>query len=219
MNDVTLIDSMGSDLSVVNAARVSFKKYVKNFRDRDEELIKYLSENNHFTPFTHCAVTLHFKMPIFTARQWVKSTVGLSISDLPVNEVSRRYVDDDPEFFNPDYWRRRSETLKQGSLDDPADEQWYLWSIYNESVDLAFKVYKEMIERGVAPEQARIVLPQSMYTEFYETGSLYAYARIYNLRGEGTHAQKEIQVYAEQVGKIMNELFPISWKYLTKKED
>lgn len=212
--NVELIDSMGTDLTVVNAARVSFNKHIDTFRPQDEELIKYLAKENHFSPFTHCMVTFRIKMPIFVARQWFKSTVGLTR-----NEVSRRYVDYEPEVFEPDGFRRKSETLKQGSSDELVEEQWYLWSLFNESVDISIKNYNEMIKKGVAPELARIILPQCMFTEFYETGSLYAYARIYNLRRSGTHAQKEIQEYAEEVGNIMRELFPVSWKYLTEKED
>ena len=211
---VELIDYMGSDLTVVNSARVSFSKHVSTFTKKDEELIKYLSENDHFTPFTHCEVTLRIKMPIFVVRQWFKSTVGFTR-----NEVSRRYVDSKPEFFYPDFFRKRSPSLKQGSLPDSVENNEVLFNLYSSIIKESEIVYNRFIEEGVAPELARIVLPQSMYTEFYETASLFAYARLYNLRREGTHAQIEIQEYAEEVGKIMKNLFPISWKYLTEKED
>jgi len=234
-----LIDSMGSDLTVVNAARVSFDKQSEweegsiefvgdhggisiptaKLSDRDTKLINYLARHDHFTPFTHCMVTLRETVPIFVARQRFKHTVGFSY-----NEISRRYVDDEPEFYAPDVWRKRADNKKQGSSDEAIEtmmfhgviESWedeiagFYWSYLED----AQRLYESMIKAGVAPEQARMVLPQSMYTSYYVTGSLYAYARAYNLRST-PDAQAEIQELASHWDKIIRPLFPVSWEALT----
>lgn len=248
------IDHMGDDLRVVNAARVSFNKesewdikadeakfaahvsklrkygrtsgiippehsQAKVLNEKDQKLLKYLASHGHWTPFSHPQVTMREKVPIFVARQRFKHMVGFTY-----NEVSRRYVDDDPEFFIPDEWRGRpTGSVKQGSegtieLDDfSADEDYPTFSL-QEILDDQLRdlklLYKRMIEVGVAPEQARMVLPQSMYTEYYVTGSLYAWANAYKQRIDA-HAQKEIQDLAKQWGEILEPLFPVSWKELT----
>jgi thymidylate synthase (FAD) len=216
-----LIDHMGSDLTVVNAARVSFDKESgwerttvrmegpENFlKQSDEKLIRYLATHHHFTPFTHCQITLRETVPIFVARQRFKHTVGFSY-----NEVSRRYVDDDPEFYTPSVWRGRPVNAKQGSSDEPVEHQDYLWESYNALVNHAATLYDDLIQRGVAPEQARMVLPQSMYTSYYVTGSLAAFARAYALRSD-PHAQLEIQELAKQWDSIIRPLFPVAWSAL-----
>ena len=206
----TLIDRMGSDLTVVNAARVSFNKESKHFDNKDEKLINYLANHNHWTPFSHCTITIREKVPIFVARQRFKHMVGFSY-----NEVSRRYVDDAPEFFTPDAWRSRPrDGIKQGSgpafdLTQQLEFERMLEYHHNECIDY----YTTLLKKGVAPEMARMVLPQSMYTEYYVTGSLYAWARAYNLRIDA-HAQKEIQDLAKMWGKIIEPLYPFSWKAL-----
>lgn len=229
---VDLIDYMGSDLTVVNSARVSFDKasewegYNTNefgnettpiLKKSDEKLINYLAKHNHFTPFTHCTITLREHVPIFVARQRFKHTVGFSY-----NEVSRRYVDSDPEFYIPDVWRGRPEgSVKQGSSDyevirlnpaslNEADTVRYQYQLL---LDQAEWLYKEMIFEGVAPEQARMVLPQSMYTSYYTTGSLAAFARAFKLRNDA-HSQKEIQLLATQWNEVIRPLFPVSWAAL-----
>lgn len=219
---VELIDRMGNDLSVVDAARVSFNKRsqweVKYSEDglsegvklsyKDARLISYLAKHNHFTPFTHPQITLRETVPIFVARQRFKHFVGFTY-----NEVSRRYVDDEPEFYTPEVWRSRPEgSVKQGSGDGVVDGvgPWYTQHI-EDSLDL----YENLLAEGVAPEQARMVLPQSMYTSYYVTGSLAAFARFYKQRIDA-HAQKEIQELAEKVGEIIEPLFPVSWKALTE---
>lgn len=234
--EVTLIDHMGDDLRVVNAARVSFSQesdweptdvirdpsgafsleYGKQLGERDERLIKYLANHNHWTPFAHCMVTLREKVPIFVARQRFKHMVGFTY-----NEVSRRYVDDAPEFFIPDKWRSRPEgSVKQGSGDETLDivpfgvEAISIKEAYKEHLMNAEDLYDFLIKTGVAPEQARMVLPQSMYTEYYVTGSLAAFARAYKLRAD-SHAQKEIQDLAKMWDEVISPLFPISWKALT----
>lgn len=214
------IDHMGDDLRVANAARVSFDKESqwgelywddtpKSLLEKDEKLISYLAIHNHFTPFTHCVVTLRETVPIFVARQRFKHTVGFSY-----NEVSRRYVDDDPEFYYPEGWRKRADNKKQGSSDQLIEED--VWADYNyrELMLQCDDFYTQLIEAGVAPEQARMVLPQSMYTSYYVTGSLAAWARAYKLRSD-SHAQKEIQHLAAMWNNIIQPLFPISWKALT----
>lgn len=204
-----LIDSMGNDLSVVNAARVSFNKEKKIFDKDDERLIRYLAQHNHWTPFSHVMVTFRITAPIFVLRQWYRHTVGFAR-----NEVSRRYVDDEPEFFYPDTWRGRpTNGMKQGSSAELVD---YDIELVNNVYDLALDVYEDMIEKGVAPEQARMILPQSMVTSVIETASLYAYARLYNLRID-PHAQKEIRDLAVQVGHECQRIAPVSWFHLTEE--
>ena len=281
--EATLIDSMGTDLSVVNAARVSFgerSKWVNEdevwiapridatryemmnpwveplLSDKDQGLIRFLArgctsgdwENikqslcdldgtydwecfnmeeilnhirkmpSHWSPFAHTAITLHLKMPIFVARQIMKHTTGIEY-----NEISRRYVDSEPEFYVPDVWRKKADNVKQGSSEeavtkinvaDYGENYWsdpgFTYSAYLESVGM---LYDSMIRSGVAPEQARMVLPQSMYTEVIATGNLYAWANLYNQRTD-SHAQKEAQILAKQIGKIVKPLYPVSWAAL-----
>lgn len=203
---VKLIDYMGDDLTVVNAARVSFSKESTELKDNDAKLIKYLASHNHFTPFTHCTITLREKVPIFVARQRFKHTVGFSY-----NEVSRRYVDDDPEFFLPKEWRGRADNKKQGSSDKRIVVNPNMLKSYHEG---CLKQYKILLGLGVAPEQARMVLPQSMYTEYYVTGSLAAFARAFKLRSHGD-AQAEIRELADGWNSIIADLFPHSWEALT----
>lgn len=242
-----LIDSMGSDLTVVNAARVSMDKesewYVDlcdcdidakdncedctcgeawYLKEEDKRLIKYLTKHNHFTPFTHCTITLRETVPIFVARQRFKHVVGFTY-----NEVSRRYVDDTPDFHIPVVWRKRAENVKQGSSDEEVitfpDHGFY--AAYGDKIADAYRdhlvssgaLYNDMIHAGVAPEQARMVLPQSMMTSYYVTGSLYAFARAYLLR-EDSHSQKEIRDLAVEWDKIIRPLFPVSWAALVGGE-
>lgn len=229
-----LIDYMGDDLMVVNAARVSFSKESNyeiegdmaedwNFKlpDNDEKLIKYLATHGHWTPFAHPQITLRMKAPIFVRTQCFKHKQGFV-----ENEVSRRYVDDAPEFFVPDEWRGRpTDNAKQGSSDkliknmvfEGTVESWTgeVNEFYYNAVESCYATYKGMIKAGIAPEQARMVLPQSMYTEWFWTGSLAAYARFYKQRSD-PHAQKEIQDLAKLVGDIISPLYPVSWEALTK---
>ena len=206
MIKVTLIDSMGSDLSIVNAARVSFGKK-SQFEEalegrvlsgKDVKLIKYLAEHKHFSPFGHAFASFHVKAPIFCARQLVKHKF------LRWNEISRRYVDDPPEFYTPEVWRGRSADKKQGSSGvveggDPSD-------FYEVCMD----VYKEVLAAGVAPEMARMLLPQSTMTEWYWSGSLDAFADMCKLRCKDD-TQYETRLVADQISKEMKQLFPVSW--------
>lgn len=218
ISSVELIDHMGTDLTVVNAARVSMAKESEwDFGDsgfdmklskRDCGLIAYLAKHNHWTPFSHPQVQLRIKMPIFVARQWFKHMIGFTR-----NEVSRRYVDDTPELYFPTEWRRRAENVKQGSSDETVDPN-MIGTMVGPVVRECVALYEDMLDCGVCPEQARMILPQSMYTEFYETGSLAAYARLAKLRLD-PHAQKEVRQYAHAVSEIMGELFPVSWAHLT----
>ena len=206
------IDHMGSDDRIVDAARVSFHKEASNYSpEQNSKLLTYLATHGHFTPFTHPQITLRYTVPIFVARQEFKHIVGFTR-----NEVSRRYVDDTPEFFMPDVWRSRPEGgLKQGSGDaHPASHAH--GQAYEAYLTYSRLIYSRMIEDGVAPEQARMVLPQSMYTSYYVTGSLAAFARFYNQRSD-SHAQVEIQQLAEQVNEIIAPLYPVSWQALTGK--
>lgn len=206
---VELLDVFGDDLTVVNAARVSFAKESTEMTVGDERLVKYLAEHNHVTPFFHPQARFRIKMPIFVAREWFRHQIGFAR-----NELSRRYVDSDPEFWIPTELRERDSNKKQGSknivieLNDECIEK-----MQNHNDD-SLNLYKELLGHGVCPEQARAVLPQSMMTEFIETGSLAAYARLYKLRIDPT-AQREIQEFAACVGDKLAERFPISWAALT----
>lgn len=238
-----LIDYMGSDLTVVNAARVSFDKESDwldlggkegtsghSLSSKDIGLIQYLAKHNHWTPFSHVQITMRETVPIFVARQRFKHMVGFTY-----NEVSRRYVDDAPEFFYPAKWRKAADNKKQGSSDEtidlwkynwhdrPKTEEtslgWDWWTIGEEltgTYERIKQTYRRMIEVGVAPEQARMVLPQSMYTSYYVTGSLAAWARAYKLRSD-PHAQLEIQELAKQWAGIIGGIKELehSWKVLT----
>lgn len=215
----TLIDTMGNDLKVVNAARVSFAKQHQEFDgQRDAKLIQYLAKHNHWTPFAHCQATFHVKAPIFVARQLVKHQIGLVW-----NEVSRRYVDDTPEFWWPSEWRLRAANKKQGSSDEVVPFDFVYQQYGTEKLDFgimcrsfekdATRLYKALLEKEVAPEMARIVLPVNMYTEWHWTGSLMAFARVCKLRLD-PHAQKEVQYIAEDISKELQMKFPISWAAL-----
>ena len=218
---VELVDCMGDDLTVVNAARVSFANHKKEFESKDEKLIKYLADHNHWTPFAHPQITLRIKAPISIRTQFFKHKQGFV-----ENEVSRRYVDEEPEFYFPEPFRQRpTNGMKQGSAGvlecrDGGGETsggFATHPLYLGSGSLmksALRCYEDLIASNVAPEQARFALPQAMYTEWYWTGSLAAYARFYKQRID-EHAQWEIQQYAEAVGKVISPLFPVSWKQLT----
>jgi len=205
---VELLETFGSDLTVVNAARVSFHKESKEFSDRDTGLVKYLAKHNHTSPFFHPQIRFRLKMPIFVAREWFRHTVGFSR-----NEVSRRYVDEAPEIWIPTEFRMRDANLKQGSKEESVEDNTTVQDLYKETVEYILATYDTMLEKKVAPEIARAILPQSMYTEFIETGSLAAYSRLCNLRLD-PHAQKEIQDYAQAVCSLLEPLFPVSWKAL-----
>lgn len=212
---VTLIDSMGTDLTIVNAARVSFAKQSTwgrnvptspnptDLSDRDKKLVKYLAEHNHWSPFGHGSLQFHIKAPIFVARQLVKHQVGLVW-----NEVSRRYVDDEPEFYIPKEWRLKAENKKQGSSDETIE--------YDVSGTMQFckETYENLLNNNVAPEMARMVLPQNMMTEWYWSGTLYAFARVCNLRCKDD-TQAETRIIANQISEEAQKMFPVSWENLT----
>lgn len=216
------ITHSGNDLLVVNSARVSFDKESElvddKLPDQDKRLLSYLAKHGHWTPFSHPQITIRETVPIWVARQRFKHMVGFTY-----NEVSRRYVDDEPSFFVPEVWRSRPEgSMKQGSGEGEittlpnfygADRN--IDTCYTDFIDQATLLYNKMLEAGVAPEQARMVLPQSMYTSYYVTGSLAAFARAYKQRID-SHAQQEIQDLAVQWGEIIEPLFPDSWPMLTK---
>lgn len=221
---------MGDDLTVVNAARVSFNKrsdwvevdsrsldgdgqmiIYKQLSDRDRRLINYLAKHNHWTPFSHVMIQMRETVPVFVARQRFKHMVGFTY-----NEVSRRYDDSSPTFFEPDIWRAAAENAKQGSGGPHHDQDFWKDRIARHHMDCAL-LYEAMIEQGIAPEQARMVLPQSMYTSYYVTGSLAAWARAYKQRID-EHAQKEIQDLASQWGSIIGSIETLnhSWAALTQ---
>ena len=207
---VECLDTFGDDLTVVNAARVSFAKESTVLETRDEKLIGYLANHGHISPFFHPQVRMRLKMPIFVAREWFRHTVGFAR-----NEVSRRYVDDEPECWIPDVLRARDANKKQGSKDEPIQNHDDVMKHTVNFTKGALEFYNFLLKEGVAPEIARSVLPQSMYTEFVETGSLSAYARLCSLRLD-PQAQKEIREFADVLSKMMEAKFPVSWKALQK---
>ena len=205
--DVELVDHMGSDLTVVNAARVSFGKRKKEFTEGDKKLIAFLAKHGHWSPFGHCSIQFHIKAPVFVARQLVKHQIGLTW-----NEISRRYVDYEPEFYEVDKWRGQPIDKKQGSNGEVEKQGSCAYS--KQMVENTAKIaYQNLLNSGVAPEQARMILPQSMMTEWYWSGTLYAFARICNLRC-ALDAQYETRIVANLINKECKELFPISWKEL-----
>ena len=206
------ITHMGDDLMVVNAARVSFGKQKSAMDEKDAKLIGYLARHNHWTPFANPQITLRETVPIFVARQRFKHMVGFNY-----NEVSRRYVDDEPELFVPDVWRSRPDgSVKQGSGEVHRNSASWSEATAN-ATRHCLNIYNAMIADGIAPEQARMILPQSMMTSYYVTGSLAAFARAYKQRIDG-HAQQEIQQLAHQWGTIIEPLFPVSWAALTQSK-
>lgn len=208
MAKVEVLGVFGDDLMVVNAARVSFHKESTQMTPQDEKLIKYLARNNHITPFFHPQIQFRIRMPIFVAREWYRHQIGFAR-----NEVSRRYVDETPECFLPDSLRQRDVKVKQGSSAEKITDNDSCRSLIDTFHKTSIDLYECLLQKGVCPEQARIVLPQSMYTEFIETGSLAAYARLCKLRLD-PHAQREIQEYAEMISSVLSEKFPVSWKAL-----
>ena len=209
MMKVELIDRMGTDLSVVNAARVSYSKTKDVFDGKDEKLIKFLAEHEHWSPFAHASMQFRIKAPIFVARQLVKHQVGLVW-----NEVSRRYVDFPPEIYKPEAWRGRPVNSKQGS-DGTVELGQTIDHNLETTMESCLILYNTMIQKGVAPEQARMVLPQSMMTEWYWSGTVYAFARVCNLRCK-PDTQKETQDVANVIDKLADEAFPYCWMYLRK---
>ena len=223
---VQVIDHMGTDLSVVNAARVSFDKESewqmgfegKQLNDADSKLISYLATHNHWSPFSHAFASFRIKAPIFVARQLVKHTVGLAW-----NEVSRRYVSTEPEFYLPDYWRKSANNVKQGSSNESINANFQSWfttlnqtSTSYDYLAVALHTYEDLLKQGVCAEQARMVLPQNTMTEWIWSGSLYAFARVCNLRLD-SHTQKETQQVAKLISNQMKELFPVSWGVLVNE--
>jgi len=217
--EVTYVDHMGSDLSVANAARVSFGKQSEmdtsdvwgppKLKDKDAKLIRYLAKHKHISPFGHCFASFHIKAPVFVARQLVKHKF------LRWNEISRRYVDEEPEFYMPDVWRGRSADKKQGSegvvkSSDPT-------LITNDLHYRALSDYQRLLREGVCPEQARMVLPQSMVTEWYWSGSLDAFADMCKLRC-APDTQAETAEVAWEIDCKMVELFPVSWRALREND-
>ena len=222
MIKATLMDHMGSDVTVVNAARVSFGKKTDNTytTNKDEKLIWYLAEHKHMSPFGHCFASFHVKAPVFVARQLVKHKF------LRWNEISRRYVDEEPEFYDPDVWRGRAEDKKQGSNGvvelyncfDKRNPNFLVGETLTHYTKLQGELYQSLLDAGVCPEQARMVLPQSTMTEWYWSGSLDAFADMCVLRC-ASDTQAETQEVANQISVKMHKLFPVSWMALCKRRE
>ena len=225
MIEATYIDHMGTDLTVANAARVSFGKTSEmeentwgppSLKTKDAKLISYLAKHKHMSPFGHCFASFHVKAPVFVARQLVKHKF------LRWNEISRRYVDDAPEFYEPDVWRGRSADKKQGSSGEISIEHsdFYVTELGDDGTlnEAALFTYEALLEKGVCPEQARMVLPQSTMTEWYWSGSLDAFADMCNLRCK-PDTQAETRLVADIIAGRMIHLFPESWDALTEEEN
>ena len=236
MIEVTCIDHMGTDLSVVNAARVSFNKKstwagqedglhdgeggMGVLNTADSKLIRYLAKHKHMSPFGHCFASFHVKAPVFVARQLVKHKF------LRWNEISRRYVDSKPEFYEPNAWRGKAEDKKQGSdgivelynMPDKRNPNFLVGETQTHYQKLQCELYQSLLDAGVCPEQARMVLPQSMMTEWYWSGSLDAFADMCNLRCK-PDTQAETRFVADAISEEMEKLFPVSWEALTKEKD
>ena len=207
---VDYVDHLGGDINVVNAARCSFAKEVKEFDlEKDTKLINYLAKHNHFTPLAHTSVTIRVKAPIFMARQFVKHQIGMTW-----NEESRRYIDDEPEFYIPNELRGRPVNAKQGSNGVLESSDLFTDMIVAES-SRCLDLYKRLLEDDVAPEQCRMVLPQNTMTNWMWTGSLVAFARVVKLRTD-SHAQQEAQELAKLINDVVAPLYPVSWKALTE---
>jgi thymidylate synthase (FAD) len=204
---VELLRVDGTDLDVVNAARCSYDAQSHDFSDRDAKLIRYLATHGHWSPLAHVGAQFRISAPIFVARQLVKHQVGLVL-----NEVSRRYVDSEPTFFKPSSWRGRPANSKQGSSGDVANQHLY-HELHDDLIENALAVYQRMIDDGVAPEQARMVLPLSAMTTWIWTGSLVAWSRVCHLR-MAKDSQAETQVVARKIDSFLADAFPVSWKAL-----
>lgn len=218
--EVNLIDHCGTDASVSNAARVSFNKWKNEFDSKDEKLIQYLAKHKHFSPFNHSFISVRVKAPVFVARQLVKHKF------MPWNEVSRRYVDEEPEFYVPDGWRSKADNVKQGSSDKLIDlspietaenAEGNCISYPEEVFQNAVDTYTKMLEIGVCAELARSVLPQSMMTTWIWSGTLGAFCDMLKLRLD-PHTQLETRIVAEKIAEIVKELFPVSYKALVEGE-
>lgn len=206
---VEYVNHMGDDLSVVNAARVSFAKQNNKMIDKDARLIRYLAKHNHWTPFSHTAITLRMGAPVPIRTQCFKHKAGFT-----ENEESRRYISSRPEVFVPDAFRAAADSVKQGSGGDMPDGNYWLQR-YTAETERAVNNYIDAVEAGMCPEQARFFLPQGCIVNWIWTGNLQSYARFYNQRTD-THAQKEVQELAHMVGSIVGDLYPVSWAALTE---
>lgn len=209
ISSVDLIDVMGNDLRVANAARVSFAKWKEEFDDSDKKLLKYLAAHNHWTPFSHPQLCFRITAPLFVAREWFRHTVGFTR-----NEVSGRYVVTEKKFFVPNQLRLQAKDKKQGSDGDIANLDNAKWKATIKGLNaIALYRYNQMVKQGITAEQARAILPQSMYTSWIETGSLYAYARLCKLR-ISPDAQQECRQYAKAVDELILPAFPNAWEVL-----
>jgi len=210
--EVTYINHCGDDLSTVNAARVSFHKESSSFQEQDGKLIRYLAKHKHFSPFNHAFLSFRVKAPIFVARQLVKHKF------MPWNEVSRRYVDDEPEFYYPDIWRAKAENVKQGSGANIENRyQTWCYTVTETAMYEALRTYDGLLKQGVAPEQARMVLPQNTMTEWIWSGTLGAYCDMLRLRLD-PHTQYESRLVAELIYDKVKQLFPVSVGALLERE-
>ena len=209
---IDVVDVMGSDLSVVNAARVSFGKRKEEMTPGDAKLIRYLWTHMHTSPFRHASIQFHLKAPIFVLRQWMKHQVGCAW-----NEISGRYVVFEPDFYVPANWREQHESNKQGSKGSIADQA-EATALYEATLKQQFTAYNELLAQGVCKEQARMVLPVATYSECYWTCSLQAIMHFLSLRLDA-HSQWEIRQYAAAVYALVKERFAVSLEQMQLPDD
>jgi thymidylate synthase (FAD) len=210
LQNVFLLNYMGDDDAVVDAARVSFDKKASEYTfEQNEKLINYLAKHGHWSPFAHVTLKFQIRAPIFVARQLAKHQVGLAW-----NEISRRYVDDKVTAWTPKYLRQRAESVKQGSSEERVKNERSIID-FRHAVGVALRTYESLLQDGVCPEQARAVLPQAAYTEWVWTGSLYAFWRVVSQRTT-SHAQRETKAIAQEIANHAHSCFPISWRALER---
>lgn len=224
IGEIDIVGSLGTDLTVVNSARLSFRAESEVLGQKDEKLINYLAKNKHTSPFRHCFVAMRIKAPEFVMRQWYKHVIGCSWGDPEFhnhgwNEMSGRYVEMKPEFYEPQAWRKQSKDNKQASAGlHGFIPQQACFAAYKQVLEKSYEAYKLMLKLGTAKEQARMILPLSMYTEVIWTASLLALFNFVALR-DHEHAQHEIREYAVALNDICSELYPVSWKALQDHHD
>lgn len=210
---VELLDYMGSDFKICSVARISFARKAEEFTpEQNERLINFLAKYGHWSPFSHVHVSLAMQAPIAIKAQCDKHTVGFAS-----NTESRRYISHPPELFLPTFRTKPDGSVKQGSGGEHPDND-IIREAYHALAHECLELYNGMIAQGVAAEQARFILPQGVETNWVWTGSLYAWARFYNLRTD-PHAQKEIRNLAYMVEDVIAPLYPISWKALTNQTE
>lgn len=209
ISSIELVRVSGSDVDVVNAARVSYGKFTDKLSEKDHTLIKYLVDHEHTSPFEHNQLSFRIKAPIFVVRQWMRHRMN------SYNEISYRYVKAPLEFYIPEYWRKQDTRNKQGSVGSYKDQE--LTDLFTKAVNSSVEIYEQLLSKGVCREQARAVLPVSTYTEFIFTCNLHSLMHFLRLR-LSSDAQLEIRAYAQGLLELAEPYFSVSLKYWREKQ-